>query len=92
MNGAITIFKALANPARLRIVELLIEGERCVCEILPALHLAQPTVSLHLSALEQGGIIRSRKEGRKVYYSLIEPKVEKMISIARDMNTEQVIL
>lgn len=84
MSDAIMIFKALANPARLKIVELLAQGDRCVCEILPAIDLAQPTVSLHLRALEQSGIIGSRKEGRKVYYAIIDPRVKPMIDITQE--------
>jgi len=73
------IFNALADPARLEILEFLRNGEKCVCEIIPHLGLIQPVVSRHLKILKDLGIVRDRKEGNKRFYSLTNPKICKVI-------------
>jgi ArsR family transcriptional regulator len=62
------IFKALGQPTRLQILDLLKEGERCVCEIFPAIQQEQANVSKHLSILKQAGIVDCRKEGLRIIY------------------------
>ncbi|HEX6939693.1 MAG TPA: metalloregulator ArsR/SmtB family transcription factor [Longimicrobiales bacterium] len=63
-------FRALADPKRLRILELLRDGERCVCELTEALGLGQSLLSFHLRALKDAGLVRDRRVGRWVYYAL----------------------
>lgn len=72
MKRYIMTFKALSDPTRLRMVHLLVscKMELCVCEFVDALEESQYKVSRHLRALENAGLIRSRKEGRWVYYGL----------------------
>ncbi len=62
--------KALADPTRMKIVALLEQAPRCVCEITEALSLAQPTVSRHLRALEVSGFVVRKRQGAWVIYSL----------------------
>ena len=69
------IFKALAHPTRLRILELLMGGERCVCEIYAALGQEQPNVSKHLNLMRRAGILHCRKEGVRILYSIKNPEV-----------------
>ena len=69
------LIKALAHPTRLRILDLLRNGERCVCEITPALELEQPNVSQHLALLRERGIVAWRKEGINIYYKVKDPRV-----------------
>lgn len=64
------IFKALANPVRLAIIDFLISGEKCVCEITKQLKCEQPHISKSLSRLKAVGLIIDRKDGLNVYYSL----------------------
>ncbi len=66
-------FKALADATRLRILKLLEVREMCVCEVMVALDLTQPTASHHLGLLENAGFVKGRKEGRWVFYSLADP-------------------
>ena len=66
-------FKALADPIRLRILGLLSSREMCVCEVMVALDLTQPTASHHLRILENVGLVKDRKEGKWVFYSLAKP-------------------
>jgi ArsR family transcriptional regulator len=61
--------KALADDTRQRILELLLEGERCVGDIVDAFDMSQPTISHHLNVLRQFGLVTSRKEGKQVYYA-----------------------
>lgn len=72
MNDLVTIFKALSDETRLRIIKLLEQGELCVCDITAALDMVQPKVSFHLSALKEAGFIRDRKQGKWIHYSLNE--------------------
>jgi DNA-binding transcriptional ArsR family regulator len=65
--------KALADTTRLRILGLLTVRELCVCEVMVALDLTQPTASHHLRILENVGLVKDRKEGKWVFYSLHEP-------------------
>ncbi len=68
-------FKALADETRLRILKLLEVREMCVCEVMVALNLTQPTASHHLGLLEGAGLVRDRKEGKWVFYSIADPKL-----------------
>jgi len=69
------MFKALADVTRLRILGLLTAREMCVCEVMVALDLTQPTASHHLRILENVGLVKDRKEGKWVFYSLSDPVV-----------------
>jgi len=68
-------FRALADETRLRILRLLEVREMCVCEIMVALDLTQPTASHHLGILENAGLVNDRKEGKWVFYSVADPKL-----------------
>jgi ArsR family transcriptional regulator len=68
-------FKALSDETRLRIFKLLGVREMCVCEIMVALDLTQPTASHHLRILENAGLVKDRKEGKWVFYSIAQPKL-----------------
>jgi len=64
-------FKALSSPVRLEILDSLIEGEKCVCEIVEELKkYEQPHISKNLSKLKNAGIIKDRQKGLNVYYSV----------------------
>lgn len=63
------IFKALCDPNRLRILELLRSGEKCACNLLDELDIGQPTLSHHMRILCDSGIVQARKEGKWSHYS-----------------------
>lgn len=65
------IYYALSDDIRLTILKLLLEeGELCVCQIQPILKISQPNLSFHLRVLRDAGLVKWRKEGKKVFYSL----------------------
>ena len=70
MQEILSIFKALSDETRLRILKLLEQGELCVCDIFSALDMVQPKVSFHLSVLKDAGLIVDRKAGRWVHYRI----------------------
>ena len=65
-----TIFKALCDENRVRILALLKGGEKCACKLLEALDIVQPTLSHHMKILCDSGIVQGRKEGKWVHYSI----------------------
>lgn len=73
------LFKALADTTRLKILTLLNIREMCVCEIMVALDLTQPTASHHLGILEAGGLVKDRREGKWVFYSLKDRRITNFI-------------
>ncbi len=70
VSRAAELFHALSDEIRLNVVQLLIGGERCVCDLMADLDLAQSRLSWHLKTLSDAGIITGRREGRWNYYSL----------------------
>ena len=64
------LFHALSDETRLSVVEMLQDGERCVCELQAELGAAQSRLSFHLKVLKDAGLVNDRKEGRWVHYSL----------------------
>jgi len=63
-------FKAFCNTTRASIIDLLLDGERCVCEITPAIEASQPLVSHHLAILREAGFVRMREQGSRTYYAI----------------------
>ncbi len=64
------LFHALADPTRLQILNLLRDGERCVCDLTDAVGAAQSRLSFHLRILRESGVVLDRREGRWVYYRI----------------------
>jgi ArsR family transcriptional regulator len=82
--GLAQVFKALADPVRLRLVSLIGAhqgGEVCVCELTDAFDLTQPTISHHLRVLREAGIIGSERRGTWVYYRLQPAVLERMAAL-----------
>ncbi len=67
---ATRLFHALSDETRLRILERLRRGERCVCELTDALEAAQSRLSFHLRILKEAGLVTDRREGRWTYYAI----------------------
>lgn len=80
-NKLLIICKALSDETRLNIIKFLLDDEKCVCEIIPYVKKAQPTVSLQLRKLEDLGLIQSRKQGKQVFYSIKEKKLKEVLNL-----------
>jgi len=78
----VRIFGALADPIRIKILLLLSDGERCVCEILPAFERSQSTISKHLSILYNAGLLDRRIEGNRTIYSIKNRRVVELLETA----------
>lgn len=69
METLLEQIKALADGTRLRIFKLVERQELCVCQIVPAMGLSQPTISAHLGKLKRAGLVKERRQGQWAYYS-----------------------
>ena len=76
-------FRALAHPVRIKILEILVRGDRSVQELQKALKLEQPVVSQQLAVLRNRGIVTSQKQGLSVRYALRDPAVGRLLAVAR---------
>jgi ArsR family transcriptional regulator len=76
MTRLVLAAKALADPTRVRILAALRRGELCVCELSDALHITQSTLSTHLQVIRDASLVRTRREGKWVYYALRPEKKE----------------
>jgi ArsR family transcriptional regulator len=78
---AAALFHALSDEIRLQVIGMLFQGERCVCELMADLDMAQSRLSWHLKTLSDAGLISARREGRWNYYSLNTEAVEEAHAI-----------
>ncbi|MBS3794773.1 MAG: winged helix-turn-helix transcriptional regulator [Candidatus Thorarchaeota archaeon] len=85
LKWQVEFHKALSNPIRLQIVEDLLEGEECQCEMFPRIGLTQSTVSAYLSQLVDAGILESRREGRRKLYSIASNDMADLIRKIREL-------
>jgi len=69
------ILKALAQPTRMKILECLRDGEKCICEIVPAIHGEQSNISRHISLMQKTHLVSTRKEGVRVMVKVSDPNV-----------------
>lgn len=76
-------FRALAHPARIRLLEILVKGDRSVQELQEALGLGQPVVSQQLAVLRNQGIVTSTKQGLSVRYAVRDPAIAELLAVAR---------
>ena len=76
-------FRVLGHPARVRILQLLRDGERSVGAVQEALALDSSAVSQHLSLLRRQGLVASRREGTSVYYRVSDPRTLELLGLAR---------
>ncbi|MDA3731006.1 metalloregulator ArsR/SmtB family transcription factor [Niameybacter massiliensis] len=66
----VSIFKALADETRLKIIQMLLDGELCACDILEAFNITQPTLSYHMKILTECGLVRGVKDGSWMKYTV----------------------
>ena len=87
------ILKALAQPTRLKILELLRNGERCICEIVPAINEEQSNISRHISLMQKSHLVTTRKDGVRLMVKVRDPKIfeilDKVSIILKNQMREQ---
>jgi DNA-binding transcriptional ArsR family regulator len=76
MDNHVVFFKALSDETRFKIVVLLSGGELCVCNIEESLGLSQAKVSRHLTVLRYSGLVKSRRQGQWIHYSLADSSID----------------
>lgn len=81
-------FQVLADPTRVRIVTLLLEGEKNVSELVEALGVQQGRVSSHLACLRWCGFIGTRRDGKYIYYRVTDPRVREVMQLAHQLLAE----
>lgn len=79
------LFKALAHPARIRILELLRDGEKSVSQLQLGLGIEGSNVSQQLAILRMRNLVDTRKSGNMIYYRLRDPQVNDLLAVARDL-------
>jgi len=81
MKKSLRILKALSDDTRLKIVKFLLDGEKCVCEIIPHTKRTQSTVSIQLGKLKTWGILESRREGKRIFYKIKDTRVYDILKL-----------
>jgi len=80
----IQIFKALSEETRYKIIKVLLEGEKCACEIPDLIGKTQSNTSMHLAKLQDWDIVKVRKDGKKRLYSIDNEKVRKILKLLEE--------
>ena len=83
------LLKALAHPVRLQILDILRDGEQCVCHMEAMLGQRQSYISQHLMLLRKVGLVADRKDGLRVYYSVRDSSVYAVLDVARSLASRQ---
>ncbi len=84
------LFKTLGHPVRIKILQMLRNEERCVCELMEDIDIEQSNLSQHLGILKKQGLIDSRKDGQRVIYWIAYPSVKQLIVAAEQTLGEQI--
>jgi ArsR family transcriptional regulator len=87
--GEIEIFKALADPTRLKILEFIKDDEKCICEIIPHTGKSQPNVSQHLKVMKYAGIINERKDGTRIMIKVSNNDIFEIIDQVKRLNVNK---
>jgi ArsR family transcriptional regulator len=80
-------FKTLAHPARIRVLELLRDGDRSVAELIPDVGLEPSHLSQQLGVLRRANVVHSRKDGAAVVYSVTDPRIFQLLELAKNILT-----
>ena len=83
------VFRAMSDPKRVKIVDMLSCGEMCGCVLLKCFEITQPTLAHDMKVLSEAGIVTSRREGKKTYYALNRELLEKVSVRLREMLKEE---
>ncbi len=84
------IFKVLTHPARIAILDILHDGEHCVCHMEAYLGFRQSYISQQLSVLREAGLIQDRRDGWNVFYRVIKPQIYEVLSAVRQITGQAI--
>lgn len=85
--GAYALFmKALGDETRIKIFDMLSGGERCACNILEEFHITQPTLSYHMKILCESGLVKSRRDGIWIKYSIDENSLDLLQTVFKEIS------
>jgi ArsR family transcriptional regulator len=87
-----SLFHALSDATRLAILEMLRDGERCVCDLQAELDAAQSRLSFHLRVLKEAGLVTDRREGRWAYYTIVPGALAEVHDLAVAMQPRKGVL
>ncbi len=90
LNLKAEMLKVLAQPTRLKILETLRNGEKCICEIVPAVHGEQSNISRHISIMEKAYLVTTRKEGVRVFVKVKDPEIFDLLDRVRAILRKQI--
>jgi DNA-binding transcriptional ArsR family regulator len=83
------VCKALAHPARIKILDLLRAGERCVCELAPLVGISDSNLSQHLAILRKSGLVETRREGHSIFYGVRDRRIFQVIELLKEILGDQ---
>ena len=83
------LFKVLSDPTRLKIVNALLLAEMCVCDITAMMRIPQPSVSHHLKELRLARLVKCRKNGKEIHYSLNDYHIQLLFDLCKTHSAEQ---
>jgi DNA-binding transcriptional ArsR family regulator len=86
VNPPTKLFKALMHPSRLLILEILRDGEQCVCHLEAVLGCRQAYISQHLMVLREAGLVEDRRDGARIYYQVVKPEVFNLVEYANQLS------
>lgn len=89
VDGAVSVFKALGNEDRLRVLAALRESECCGCELQAVLDAPQSTVATHVRKLKDAGLVRSRRKGKWTYYRIADSAALDLLDLAYAISEER---
>lgn len=89
-NRNAKVFKALCDETRLRILEMLLDGEKCACKLLEEIDIKQPSLSYQMKILVESRIVESRQEGKWVHYKISERGSIEAINLLRELTTKTI--
>jgi ArsR family transcriptional regulator len=85
MERMYRVLKAICHPLRVKIIQMLSEGELCVRELVEQMEVSQSSISQHLGILHDKGILTCRKKANLVYYRLVDKRILQLIGVMRDV-------
>lgn len=86
------VFKAFCDEKRLHILDLLRDGEKCVCVLLEQLDLGQSGLSYHMKILVESGIVESRQEGKWIHYKISEKGIAYALALLKELTTPNTVI